>query len=421
MSSLQKQPRAKKCVLAYSGGVDTTACIPYLKHEMGVEEVIALVADLGQGDELEPIRQKALLAGASKCIVADARHIFLKDYALPALQANALYENRYPLSSALGRPLIARLIVEAAEQHGADAVAHGCTGKGNDQVRFDLSTVILNPSLRVLAPAREWGFSREETIAYSEKHGIPPHVRKSKPYAIDLNILGRNIEAGPLEDPWNEPLEEVYALTRAIEETPDEPDYVDIGFEGGIPVSLNGVQLSPLAIFEQLNLLAGKHGVGRIDMMENRLVGIKSREIYEAPALMTLIAAHRDLESYTLTADVTQFKKGVEDTYSKLVYNGLWYSPLKESLDAFISSTQTHVTGVVKMKLFKGNAIIAGRKSDNALYAHDLSHYLNRSEDRFDHQAAEGFIYIWSMQCRIWSETNLKRNPVLNKITMAEN
>lgn len=394
--------RANKVVLAYSGGVDTSVCIPYLKQEWGVQEVITLAADLGQGDELEPIRQKAIQSGASQSLVVDAKDSFIKDYAFPALQANTLYENRYPLSTALARPLIAKLLVEAAEQYGADAVAHGCTGKGNDQVRFDVSIAALNPNLKVLAPAREWGMSREETIAYGERFGIPAPVKKKSPYSIDRNLLGRSIEAGPLEDPWTEPLEEIYVMTKAIADTPDEPEYVEIGFEKGIPNSLNGEAIAPVELLQQLNQLAGNHGVGRIDMLENRLVGIKSREIYEVPALWVLIQAHRDLESLTLTADVTHYKRGIEETFSQLIYNGLWYSPLKAALDAFIQQTQERVTGTVRVKLFKGNAAIVGRRSDKSLYTPDLATY--GADDKFDHQAAEGFIYVWGLPTRIWSQ-----------------
>jgi argininosuccinate synthase len=394
--------RATKVVLAYSGGVDTTVCIPYLKKEWGVEEVITLAADLGQGDELKPIQEKALTYGASESLVMDGKEIFVKDYAFAAIQANALYENRYPLSTALARPLIAKMLVEVAEKYGADAVAHGCTGKGNDQVRFDVAIAALNPNIKVLAPAREWGMSREETIAYGEKFGIPSPVKKSSPYSIDRNILGRSIEAGPLEDPWNEPLEEIYALTKAIADTPDQPDYVEIGFEQGIPTSLNGQTLDPVSLITQLNQIVGQHGIGRIDMVENRLVGIKSREIYEAPGLLVLIQAHRDLESLCLTKDVAQYKRGIEETYGHLIYNGLWYSPLKLALDAFIQNTQERVAGTVRVKLFKGSATIVGRKSANSLYSMDLATY--GAEDQFDHKAAEGFIYVWGLPTRVWSE-----------------
>ncbi|MEG5141043.1 MULTISPECIES: argininosuccinate synthase [unclassified Microcoleus] len=396
--------RAKKVVLAYSGGVDTSVCIPYLMKEWGVEEVITLAADLGQGDELEPIRKKALASGASESLVIDATEEFVKDYAFPAIQANALYENRYPLSTALARPLIAKLLVEAAEKYGADAIAHGCTGKGNDQVRFDVSIGALNPKIKILAPAREWKMSREETIAYGERCGIPSPVKKSSPYSIDRNLLGMAIEAGILEDPWAEPPEEVFLMTKAIEQTPNTPEYIEIGFECGKPVSLNGKELSPVALITQLNEIAGNHGVGRIDMIENRLVGIKSREIYETPAILVLMHAHRDLESLTLTADVTRYKRGIEETYSEMIYNGLWYNPLKTALDAFIQDTQKRVTGTVRLKMFKGNATIVGRKSENSLYSFDLATY--GAEDEFDHKAAEGFVYVWGLPTRIWSEKN---------------
>ncbi|MEH2055565.1 MAG: argininosuccinate synthase [Nostoc sp.] len=394
--------RAKKVVLAYSGGVDTSVCIPYLKQEWGVEEVITLAADLGQGDELEPIREKALKSGASESLVADVKDSFVKDYAFGGIQANALYENRYPLGTALARPLIAKVLVETAEKYGADAIAHGCTGKGNDQVRFDVSVTALNPNLKILAPAREWGMSREETIAYGEKFGIPSPVKKSSPYSIDKNLLGRSIEAGLLEDPSFEPPEEIYEMTKAIADTPNEPEYIEIGFHGGIPTTLNGIAKKPVELIEQLNQVVGNHGIGRIDMIENRLVGIKSREIYESPAMLVLIQAHRDLESLTLTADVTHYKRGIEETYSQIVYNGLWYSPLKVALDAFIQKTQERVSGTVRVKLFKGNSTIVGRSSDHSLYTPDLATY--GAEDKFDHKAAEGFIYVWGLPTRIWSQ-----------------
>lgn len=394
--------RADKVVLAYSGGVDTSVCIPYLKNEFGVKEVITLAVDLGQGDELGPVQQKALDSGAVESLVINVQDRFVKDYAFPAIQANALYENRYPLATALARPLIAKTLVEVAEKYGADAIAHGCTGKGNDQVRFDVSIGALNPKIKILAPAREWGMSREETIAYGEKFGIASPVKKSSPYSLDRNLLGIAIEAGPLEDPWTEPLEEVYAMTKPISETPNEPEYIEIGFETGVPVSLNGKAMDGVQLIGKLNEIAGNHGVGRLDMIENRLVGIKSREIYESPAMIVLINAHRDLESLTLTADVTRYKRGIEETYSQLVYNGLWYSPLKAALDAFIQQTQERVSGVVRIKLFKGNATIVGRKSTNSLYSLDLATY--GSEDVFDHKAAEGFIYVWGLPTRVWSE-----------------
>jgi argininosuccinate synthase len=393
--------RANKVVLAYSGGVDTSVCIPYLKQEWGVKEIITLAADLGQGDELEPIRQKALDSGASVSLVADVVEEFIRDYAFPAIQSNALYEARYPLATALARPLIAKALVDAAAEYGADSIAHGCTGKGNDQVRFDVAIAALNPNIKILAPAREWGMSREQTIAYGEKFGIPAPVKKSSPYSIDKNLLGMAIEAGELEDPWVEPPEEVYGMTRAIADTPNEPEYVEIGFEKGIPVSLNGKNLGGVDLISELNKIAGSHGVGRLDMIENRLIGIKSREIYESPAMIVLIDAHRDLESLTLTADVTRYKRGIEETYSQLVYNGLWFHPLKKALDAFILQTQERVSGIVRVKLFKGTSSVVGRKADNSLYSFDLATY--GEDDQFDHKAAEGFIYVWGLPTRIWA------------------
>lgn len=393
--------RAKKVVLAYSGGLDTSVCIPYLIHEWGVESVVTLAVDLGQGEELKPIQEKALRFGAEQSLVQDAVNDLIVNYAFPAIQANTLYENRYPLSTALARPLIVKLLVDVAHTVGADAVAHGCTGKGNDQVRFDLGIAALSPSLKVLAPAREWGMSREQSIAYGEKYGLTFPVKKSSPYSIDLNILGRSAEAGILEDANLEPPEDVYALTRSIKEAPEDPTYVEIEFEKGIPVGLDGQRLDPRSLFERLNALAGENGVGRLDMIENRLVGIKSREIYEAPALLTLILAHRELESVTLTRDVTHYKFGVENTYSQLVYNGLWYSPLRNALDAFIQKTQERVTGMIRMRLYKGQAVCVGRVSPYSLYDTALSTY--GEEDQFDHRAAEGFIYVWGLPTRIWS------------------
>lgn len=397
--------RANKVVLAYSGGVDTSVCIPYLMKEWGVKEVITLAADLGQGEELGPIQEKALRCGAVESLVVNATEEFVVNYAFPAIKANGLYENRYPLSTALARPLIAKLLVEAAEKYGADAVAHGCTGKGNDQVRFDVGITALNPNIKILAPAREWGMSREEAIAYGEQFGIEAPVKKSSPFSIDRNLLGRSIEAGPLEDPMTEPPEEVYALTKSIVDAPNEPEYVEITFEKGVPVAVNGENLSPVALVTKINDIAGNHGFGRIDMIENRVVGIKSREIYEAPALLVLIKAHEDLESLTLTSDVSHYKRAqVDEMYSRLIYEGLWYNPLKNALDAFINETQERVSGTVRIKFFKGNATVVGRRSDYSLYSPDLSTY--GGEDQFDHKAAEGFIYIWGLSTRVWAEKN---------------
>ena len=394
--------RAKKVVLAYSGGVDTSVCIPYLRQEWGVDEVITFEADLGQGDELEPIRLKALEAGASQSLVGDLIQPFIEEFAFPAIRANALYEGRYPLSTALARPLIARRLVEVAREVGADAVAHGCTGKGNDQVRFDVAIAALAPDLKVLTPAREWGMSREETIAYGERCGIPAPVSKKSPYSIDLNLLGRSVEAGPLEDPMVAPPEEVFAMSVSVDAAPSQPQEIEIGFEAGNPVSIDGVRLAPVALIREANRLAGMHGIGRLDMIENRVVGIKSREIYETPGLLLLIQAHQELESLTLAADVLRTKRQLEMQWADLVYQGLWFGPLKEALDGFMDRTQIHVNGTVRLRLHKGNAIVTGRKSsDSSLYVPEMASY--GSDDQFDHRAAEGFIYVWGLPIRLWS------------------
>ena len=402
------QPRARRVVLAYSGGVDTSVCIPYLRQEWGVTEVITFAADLGQGDELEPIRRKALASGASQSIVADLIEPFIRDFAFPAIRANALYEGRYPLSTALARPLIARRLVEIAREVGADAVAHGCTGKGNDQVRFDVAIAALAPELKVLAPAREWGMSREQTIAYGERCGIPAPVSRSSPYSIDLNLLGRSIEAGSLEDPDREPPEEIYALTVSVEAAPDQPQLVEIGFEQGNPVSIDGEPLDPVSLVRRANALAGAHGFGRLDMIENRVVGIKSREIYETPGLLLLIKAHQELESLTLAADVLRSKRQLEQQWADLVYQGLWYGPLKDAIDGFIERTQSSVNGSVRLKLHKGNATVVGRSSAaDSLYVPSMATY--DDGDRFDHRAAEGFIYVWGLPMRLWAARQRNR------------
>ena len=392
----------KKVVLAYSGGVDTSACIPYLKNEFGVEEVIAFAADLGQGEELDPIQKKALQAGATESLIDDLLQPFIKEFAFPAIRANALYEGRYPLSTALARPLIARRLVEVAEKFKADAVAHGCTAKGNDQVRFDVAIGSLAPHLKVLTPAREWNMSREEVISYAEKFGIPAPVTKKSPYSIDLNLLGRSIEAGPLEDPFIRPSEEVFQITSSIKEAPENPEEVEIFFEEGNPVAINGIELEPVDLIRKVNYIAGKHGFGRIDILENRVVGIKSREIYESPGLLLLIKAHQEIESLTLSSDVLSTKFNLERKWAELVYQGFWFSPLKEALDSFFDKTQEDVNGSVKIELYKGNATVIGRKSyTNSLYIPNLSTYGN--EDKFDHQSANGFIYIWGLPIRLWS------------------
>ena len=397
--------RARKVVLAYSGGVDTSVCIPYLKKEYGVEEVIAFAADLGQGDELVEIKNKAISAGASQSIIGNLVKPFIEDFAFPAIRSNALYQGKYPLSTALARPLIAEKLVEIARELSADAVAHGCTGKGNDQVRFDVTIGALAPDLKLLTPAREWGMSREETIAYGEKYGIVAPVSKKNPYSIDLNLLGRSIEAGPLEDPFEMPSEDVFGITSSISDSPNKAEMVDILFENGNPVAIDGQRMEPVSLIKKANTLAGKHGFGRLDLIEDRVVGIKSREIYEIPGLLLLIKAHQEIESLTLPADLLNTKFNLERQWASLVYQGFWFSPLKEALDGFINCSQQQVNGTVRMRLFKGNADVVGRNSkNNSLYISDMSTY--GKEDRFNHKSAEGFIYVWGLPSRIWSWIN---------------
>lgn len=393
-----------RVVLAYSGGVDTTACIPYLKDELGAEFVVAMAADLGQGDELDALREKALLAGADVSVVVDAKQRFVLDFGFPALQANALYDRHYPLSSALGRPLIADLMVRTAHDYDCGSVAHGCTGKGNDQVRFDLATKLLDPALEILAPARIWGFSRAEAIEYSEKFGITPHVTKEKPWAVDLNILGRNIESGLMEDLNWETTEEVWSLVTAPELAPDVASYVTITFDRGVPVALDGVAVAPLELVDRLNKLAGANGIGRVDMIENRVVGVKSRELYEVPGLQVLIQAHQELENLVLPADVLAQKAPLEAAYAKLVYEGLWYGPLKQAIDAFIGHTQQYVSGDIKLKMYKGAATVVTRSAPRQLYRFDLVTY--GPDATFREDSADGFIDIFGMSSRVWSEAN---------------
>lgn len=399
--------KVKKVVLAYSGGVDTSVCIPYLKNEYGISEVVTFVADLGQGDDLESVRQKALNSGATKSIIGNLVNNFVEKYAFPAIRANALYGEKYPLSTALARPLIAENLVNLARELNADAVAHGCTGKGNDQVRFDLAIHALGPDLQIITPAREWKMSREEAILYGEKFGIPAPVSKKSPYSIDVNLLGRSIEAGLLEDPMQEPNDDVFAMTSSINEAPNSPKDIEIVFQNGFPIAIGNEFLSPVEIIQKVNSLAGEHGFGRIDMIEDRVVGIKSREIYEAPGLLLLIKAHKELESLTLNSDVLDFKNLVEKKWGQLVYQGFWFGPLKQALDGFIDSTQASVNGKVKIRLHKGNAIVIGRSSEkNSLYREDLATY--NKEDIFNHKNAEGFIYMWGMSNKIWAELNSK-------------
>ncbi|PRO66928.1 argininosuccinate synthase [Alkalicoccus urumqiensis] len=401
-----------KVVLAYSGGLDTSVCIKYLQEEYGYE-VIALGLEVGEGKDLDALKEKALEVGAEKAVIIDAKELLAEEYLLPALQANSLYEGKYPLSSALSRPLISKLLVEVAEQEGAVAVAHGCTGKGNDQVRFEVSIQALNPDLDVIAPVREWGMNREEEIEYAKEKGIKVPVNVEKPYSIDANIWGRACEAGVLEDTWKEAPEEAFDWTANIADTPDEPEYVEIGFEHGKPVSLNGEKKPLVSIIQELNKTAGIHGVGRIDHIENRLVGIKAREVYENPGALVLINAHKEMEFLTLTKEVTQFKTSVEQKFTQLIYDGLWYSPLKDALYSFISETQSQVNGKVQVKLWKGTHTVVARHSENSLYNEELATY--SKGDAFDHNAALGFIKLWGLSTKTYSQVNKKKNLVESK------
>jgi argininosuccinate synthase len=393
----------KTCVLAFSGGLDTSVCVAWLREERGFD-VVALTVDVGQGAELDGIRVRAEAAGAADLVVLDARDEFVTDFCWPALRANALYEGRYPLVSALSRPLIARHLARVARERGATAIAHGCTGKGNDQVRFETSVAALAPELEVIAPIRETAMQRDQALAYAREHGIPVVATAAKPYSVDENLWGRAIESGALEDPWQEPPEkDVYEFTRPLEETPDDPADVVVAFERGSPVCIDGERLKPVELVARMHGLAGSHGVGRIDMIENRLVGIKSREVYEVPAALCLLTAHRDLEDLVLERDLAHFKQQIEPRYAELVYYGLWYSPLKRALDAFVEDTQGSVTGEVRLRLHKGRAVPVGRRSDEALYSTALATY-SSGADSFDHAAAAGFIRLWSLPVKVWAQ-----------------
>lgn len=393
----------EKVVLAYSGGLDTSVSVKWLQEKYGYD-VIALGLNVGEGKDLEAIKQKALNVGAIKAITIDAKELLAEEYILPALKANALYEGKYPISSALSRPLISKLLVEVAESEGAAAVAHGCTGKGNDQVRFEVSVQALNPHLKVIAPVREWGMTRDEEIAYAEKHGIPIPVDLDNPFSIDANIWGRACEAGVLENPWAEAPEAAFDWTNPIHLTPDVPEYVEISFNEGVPVALNDEKMGLVELIETLNEKGGLHGVGRIDHIENRLVGIKSREVYENPAALILINAHKELEFLTHPREVTQFKTQVDQQMAKMIYEGLWYSPLKSALDAFVNETQKVVTGKVRVKLHKGTHVVVGRQSPYSLYNEELATYTKG--DAFDHNAAVGFIKLWGLPTKVYAEVH---------------
>ncbi|RJQ48040.1 MAG: argininosuccinate synthase [Gaiellales bacterium] len=390
----------KKVVLAYSGGLDTSVMIAWLKQKYGLETVAVLV-DVGRVSGLEELRAKALDIGAVEALVVDAKEEFARDFILPALAANALYEQKYPLVSSLSRPLISKVLVEAAREHGAVAIAHGCTAKGNDQVRFDLGIRALAPELEIMAPAREWGMTREQAIDYAAENGIPVPLKKESPYSIDENMWGRAVECGPLEDPWSEPPEDAYEHTVSPAKAPDEAAYIEVAFEAGVPVSFDGVAMDLTALLAGIDELAGAHGFGRIDMIENRLVGIKSREVYEAPAALALIRAHRELEDLTLPRELAHFKQGLEQKFAELAYYGSWYDPLMDALRAFIAETQKRVTGTVRLKLYKGGCTVVGRKSPNSLYETGLATY--GAADSFSHDAARGFCELYGLPLEVWA------------------
>jgi argininosuccinate synthase len=386
-----------KVVLAYSGGLDTSVAIRWLKETYNLD-VIAVTVDVGNERDFSLVREKALNTGAIKAVVIDAKENFVSDYVFPALKADALYEGEYPLATALSRPLIARLLVETARKEKAQAVAHGCTGKGNDQVRFEVSISALAPELKVIAPAREWGMTRQETINYAQRYGIPVPITVDSPYSIDENLWGKSIECGVLEDPWVEPPEEVFTWTKSPDAAPNAPGYVAIAFERGIPVSLDGQKMAGVSLIQRLNQIAGEHSVGRIDHLESRLVGIKSREIYEAPAAVVLLKAHRALEALTLSKDQMRFKQRVAQEYADLIYNGLWFTALHQDLASYIQSSQRFVTGEVRVKLFKGSCRVVGRKSPFSLYSYGLATY--DEGDEFDQSASPGFIHIWGLPAK---------------------
>jgi argininosuccinate synthase len=387
-----------RVVLAYSGGLDTSVAIPYLAEQTGAE-VIAVAVDVGQGGEdMGAIRQRALDCGAAEAEVVDAREEFAADFCLPALRANALYMDRYPLVSALSRPLIVRHLVAAARTHGGTIVSHGCTGKGNDQVRFEVGIGALAPDLKVIAPARDFAWTRDKAIALAEEKGLPIEVSAKSPYSIDQNLWGRAVETGFLEDIWNGPIEDVYSYTQDPT-VPKDADEVVITFEAGVPVAIDGETVTPFQAVAELNRRAGEHGVGRLDMVEDRLVGIKSREVYEAPGAIALITAHQELENVTVERDVARFKRNVDQRWGELVYDGLWFSPLKKALDAFIAETQKHVSGEIRLTLQGGRAVVTGRRSEASLYDFSLATY--DEGDMFDQSLAKGFVDLWGLPSRL--------------------
>ncbi|MFZ5883865.1 MAG: argininosuccinate synthase [Chloroflexota bacterium] len=394
------KPQVKKVALAYSGGLDTSVIVPWLRENYGCE-VVCFCADIGQGDEdLRGLEQKALASGASQFIVRDVKEEFALDYLFPLLKMGAVYEHKYLLGTSAARPLIARHLVDVAHQVGADAVAHGATGKGNDQVRFELTVMALDPRLQIIAPWREWDIrSREDAIAYAAKHNVPVTATIKSIYSRDSNLWHLSHEGGLLEDPWNEPEETMYQISASPESAPDEPEYVEIEFESGTPVAVNGERLSPAKLIETLNAIGGAHGIGRVDLVENRLVGMKSRGVYETPGGTILLFAHRELESLVLDRETMHFKEMAAVKYAELVYYGLWFTPLREALDAFVNATQGPVTGTVRLKLFKGSIISAGRQSPFSLYREDFATF--GQEDVYDQSHAEGFIRLFGLSLKV--------------------
>jgi argininosuccinate synthase len=407
-----------KIVVAYSGGLDTSVMVKWLLAQYPGAEVITATGDLGQKKELQGVREKALATGASKAFIKDLREEFVRDYVLPALRMGAMYEGAYPMATSLGRPLLSKYLVEIARQEGATHVAHGCTGKGNDQVRFEVSVAALAPDLKVLAPLREWEFkSREEEMEYAKRNGIPVGITLANPYSIDENLWGTAVECGVLEDPMVEPPADAYQRTVDPALAPDAPEYVELEFVEGVPVALNGAAMDTVDLIQRLNDIAGSHGVGRIDLVENRLVGIKSREIYEAPAAVVLQFAHTELERLTLDRETFSMKSRLAIEYANLVYNGLWFTPLRKALDAFASESQKCVSGTVRVKLHRGTAVIAGRSSKYSLYNTQLATYT--SEDTFDHKASEGFIKIFALPVKTLHQVQGAGNGKKTKLTIS--
>ena len=393
----------EKVILAYSGGLDTSVAITWLMKDY---DVLAVCMDVGEGKDLDFIHDKALKVGAVESYVLDVKDEFAEEYVLPALQAHAYYEQKYPLVSALSRPVISKKLVEIAHKTGATTIAHGCTGKGNDQVRFEVAIAALDPELKVIAPVREWKWSREEEIEYAKANGVPVSADLDNPYSVDQNLWGRANECGVLENPWNQAPEDAFGITNSPEEAPDTPEFIDIEFKEGKPVALNGKEMKLADLIQEVNAIAGKHGVGRIDHVENRLVGIKSREIYECPGAITLLTAHKEIEDITLVREVSHFKPILENELSNLIYNALWFSPATKAIIAYIKETQKVVNGTAKVKLYKGSAKVVARKSPNSLYDENLATYT--SADSFDQDAAVGFIKLWGLPTQVNSQVNNK-------------